>query len=123
MSTDAAHLIGLLQENVSRVVLGKADAVRLVVVALLAGEHVLLEDIPGVGKTLMGKAIARSLAAKFHRIQFTPDLLPADITGSSLYNGQTREFVFMPAPSLPTSCWPTRSIGPRRARKVPCWSR
>ena len=98
MSTDAAHLIELLQENISRVVLGKADAVRLVVVALLAGEHVLLEDIPGVGKTLMGKAIARSLAAQFHRIQFTPDLLPADITGSSLYNGETREFVFSPGP-------------------------
>jgi MoxR-like ATPase len=98
MSTDAAHLIELLQENVSRVVLGKADAVRLVVVALLAGEHVLLEDIPGVGKTLMGKAIARSLAAKFHRIQFTPDLLPADITGSSLYNGQTQEFLFSAGP-------------------------
>jgi MoxR-like ATPase len=98
MSTDAAHLIELLQENISRVVLGKADAVRLVVVALLAGEHVLLEDIPGVGKTLMGKAIARSLAAQFHRIQFTPDLLPADITGSSLYNGETREFVFSSGP-------------------------
>ena len=64
MSTDGADLIELLQRNVSRVVLGKADAVRLVVVALLAGEHVLLEDIPGVGKTLMGKAIARSLAGQ-----------------------------------------------------------
>ena len=71
---------------------------RLAVVALLAGEHVLLEDVPGVGKTLMGKAIARSLAGKFHRIQFTPDLLPADITGSSLYNSQTQEFVFSPGP-------------------------
>ena len=71
---------------------------RLAVVALLAGEHVLLEDIPGVGKTLMGKAIARSLAGKFHRIQFTPDLLPADITGSSLYNSRTQEFVFSPGP-------------------------
>ncbi len=93
-----ADLIERLQQNISRVVLGKADAVRLAVVALLAGEHVLLEDIPGVGKTLMGKAIARSLAGKFHRIQFTPDLLPADITGSSLYNSQTQEFVFSPGP-------------------------
>ena len=81
MNTDAATLIELLEQNVSRVVLGKAEAVRLAVVALLAGEHILLEDIPGVGKTLMGKAIARSLAGRFHRIQFTPDLLPADITG------------------------------------------
>jgi len=98
MLNDDAHLIELLEQNVSRVVLGKADAVRLAVVALLAGEHVLLEDIPGVGKTLMGKAIARSLAGRFHRVQFTPDLLPADITGSSLYNSQTQEFVFSPGP-------------------------
>lgn len=98
MSNDAAHLIEQLQQNVSRVVLGKPDAVRLAVIALLAGEHILLEDIPGVGKTLLGKAIARSLAGKFHRIQFTPDLLPADITGSSLYNSQTAAFSFNPGP-------------------------
>ncbi len=98
MSYDAGHLIELLQDNISHAVLGKANAVRLVVVALLAGEHVLLEDVPGVGKTLMGKALARSLAGTFHRIQFTPDLLPADITGSSLYNSQTHEFFFSPGP-------------------------
>ena len=98
MEQDTAPLIALLQQNISRVVLGKADAVRLAVVALLAGEHILLEDVPGVGKTLVGKAIARSLAGCFHRIQFTPDLLPADITGSSLYNSHTQEFVFSPGP-------------------------
>jgi MoxR-like ATPase len=98
MSNDTAHLIDLLLKNVSSVVLGKTDAVRLAIVALLAGEHVLLEDIPGVGKTLLGKAIARSLAGKFHRIQFTPDLLPADITGSSFYNSRTAEFSFNPGP-------------------------
>ena len=98
MPDDTAHLIALLQQNISRVVLGKADAVRLAVVALLAGEHILLEDVPGVGKTLVGKAIARSLAGRFHRIQFTPDLLPADITGSSLYNSHTQEFIFSPGP-------------------------
>ncbi len=98
MSDDPQELIALLRENVSRVVLGKEEVVRLAVVALLAGEHVLLEDVPGVGKTLVGKAIARSLAGTFHRIQFTPDLLPADITGSSMYNGRTHEFVFSPGP-------------------------
>ena len=98
MSDEPTDLIARLQQNISSVVLGKADAVRLVVVSLLAGEHVLLEDVPGVGKTLVGKAIARSLAGVFHRIQFTPDLLPADITGSSLYNNQTHEFVFSPGP-------------------------
>jgi MoxR-like ATPase len=98
MPDELTELIARLQQNISSVVLGKADAVRLAVVALLAGEHVLLEDVPGVGKTLMGKAIARSLAGQFHRIQFTPDLLPADITGSSVYNNQTHEFVFCPGP-------------------------
>ena len=98
MPDEPTELIGRLQQNISSVVLGKADTVRLVVVALLAGEHVLLEDVPGVGKTLVGKAIARSLAGVFHRIQFTPDLLPADITGNSLYNNQTQEFVFSPGP-------------------------
>ena len=98
MFDEPTDLIARLQQNISSVVLGKADAVRLVVVALLAGEHVLLEDVPGVGKTLVGKAIARSLAGIFHRIQFTPDLLPADITGNSLYNSQTHEFVFSSGP-------------------------
>ncbi|MCE5267850.1 MAG: MoxR family ATPase [Planctomycetaceae bacterium] len=98
MSDAPTDLIARLQQNISRVVLGEPNAVRLAVVALLAGEHILLEDVPGVGKTLVGKAIARSLAGRFHRIQFTPDLLPADITGSSLYNGQTHEFLFNPGP-------------------------
>jgi MoxR-like ATPase len=98
MTDQPNDLIELLRQNISRVVLGKADTVRLAVVALLAGEHILLEDVPGVGKTLVGKAIARSLAGVFHRLQFTPDLLPADITGSSLYNSQTHEFVFSPGP-------------------------
>jgi MoxR-like ATPase len=98
MSDEPTDLIVRLQQNISSVVLGKPGAVQLAVVALLAGEHVLLEDVPGVGKTLVGKAIARSLAGLFHRIQFTPDLLPADITGSSVYNSQTHEFVFCPGP-------------------------
>jgi MoxR-like ATPase len=87
-----------LQGNIGRAVLGKEEVVRLAVVALLAGEHVLLEDVPGVGKTLVGKALARSLAGEFRRIQFTPDLLPTDITGSSLYNAQTHEFTFSRGP-------------------------
>jgi len=98
MSDEPTDLIARLQQNISSVVLGKPGAVQLAVVALLAGEHVLLEDVPGVGKTLVGKAIARSLAGLFHRIQFTPDLLPADITGSSVYNNQSHEFVFCPGP-------------------------
>ena len=98
MNNELASQIELLQDNIARVVLGKRDVVRLAVIALLAGEHVLLEDVPGVGKTLVGKALARSLAGEFRRIQFTPDLLPGDITGSSLYNAQTREFTFQRGP-------------------------
>lgn len=87
-----------LLENVSEVVLGKRDVARLCLVALLAGEHILLEDVPGVGKTLMGKALSRSISARFSRIQFTPDLLPSDILGSSVYNSSTSEFVFNQGP-------------------------
>jgi MoxR-like ATPase len=91
-------LIDQLRKHVSKVVLGKAEAVRRCVIALLAGEHVLLEDVPGVGKTLLGKAMARSVSGSFHRVQFTPDLLPTDITGGSVYNAQAHEFSFVPGP-------------------------
>ena len=100
-----------LEANISSVVLGKCDVVRRCIVALLAGEHVLLEDVPGVGKTLVGKAMARSVSGEFRRIQFTPDLLPADITGSSIFDSQRQEFVFTAARSSPTLCWPTKSTG------------
>jgi MoxR-like ATPase len=98
MSEEIAGLIEQLQANIARVVLGKSEVVRLTVVALLAGEHVLLEDVPGVGKTLVGKAMARSVSGQFRRIQFTPDLLPGDITGSSIYHAQRNEFTFNPGP-------------------------
>ena len=98
MTAELESLIGQLEGNIRRVVLGKDDVVRMCIVALLAGEHVLLEDVPGVGKTLVGKALARSLSGEFRRIQFTPDLLPADVTGSSIYDANTREFVFSHGP-------------------------
>ncbi|MCS7236989.1 MAG: MoxR family ATPase [Thermoguttaceae bacterium] len=95
---EATELIQRLEANVNRVVLGKADVVRMCVVALLAGEHVLLEDVPGVGKTLIGKALAKSVTGTFHRVQFTPDLMPADITGSSIYDPKAQKFVVVPGP-------------------------
>jgi len=91
-------LIKELESNVCRVVLGKPEVVRTCVVALLAGEHVLLEDVPGVGKTLVGKALAKSVSGTFRRIQFTPDLLPADITGSSVFDSKERRFTFTEGP-------------------------
>lgn len=95
---ETQQLIKQLDENINRVVLGKPQAVRWCLVALLAGEHVLLEDVPGVGKTLVGKAISKSVAGLFCRIQFTPDLLPSDIVGSSVFNAQTMEFVYNRGP-------------------------
>jgi len=85
-----------LEQNIESVVLGKKEVVRRILVALMAGEHLLLEDVPGVGKTLLAKAIAKSIDGKFTRVQFTPDLLPSDITGSSIYH--EGEFKFSPGP-------------------------
>lgn len=90
--------IAKLRANIELAVLGKSDVVKLVVTALMAGEHVLLEDVPGVGKTLIAKAVAKSLDGRFSRLQFTPDLLPSDITGSSVYNSSNGQFTFNPGP-------------------------
>lgn len=98
MATDVQSLVSALENHINQVVLGKPEVVRLSTVALLAGEHVLLEDVPGVGKTLVGKALARSVSGHFCRIQFTPDLLPSDIVGSSMFNAKTNEFVFAEGP-------------------------
>jgi len=87
-----------LSDNVTGVLLGKPEAVRLAVVALLAEGHLLIEDVPGVGKTLLAKALARSLDCTFHRIQLTPDLLPADLLGTSVYDQGNARFVFHPGP-------------------------
>src|SRR5262245_22982240 len=98
MATAIGDLVSQLADNMSRVVLGKSDVVRSCSVALLAGEHVLLEDVPGVGKTLVGKALAKSISGRFCRIQFTPDLLPSDIVGSSVFSSRNEEFVFSQGP-------------------------
>ena len=86
--------------NVERVIVGKHHEVRLALVALLCQGHLLIEDVPGTGKTVLAKAIARSLGCTFRRIQFTPDLLPSDVTGLSIYNQKTQEFEFRPGPIL-----------------------
>ncbi|MBD0363853.1 MAG: MoxR family ATPase [Coleofasciculus sp. C3-bin4] len=89
-----------LTENLGRTIVGKADAIRLVLVALLAGGHALLEDVPGVGKTLLAKSLARSIDGRFQRIQCTPDLLPTDITGTNIWNQRSGEFEFLPGPAF-----------------------
>lgn len=87
-----------LEDNIARVVVGKPEVVRLTLVTLLAGGHVLLEDVPGVGKTLVGKALANSIDGSFCRLQLTPDLLPSDIVGSTLYDQKQAEFVYRQGP-------------------------
>jgi len=87
-----------LKENLERVIYGKSGCIDVMVVALLAGGSVLIEDVPGVGKTTLAKALAKSIDAKYRRIQFTPDLLPADILGSSIYNPVSGDFRFDPGP-------------------------
>jgi MoxR-like ATPase len=86
--------------NVERVIVGKHHEVRLALVALLCRGHLLIEDVPGTGKTVLAKAIARSLGCSFRRIQFTPDLLPSDVTGLSIYNQKNQEFEFRPGPIM-----------------------
>ena len=95
---DFAQKTERVVDNVERAVSGKREGVLLAVVALLAGGHILIEDVPGVGKTLLAKSLARSIRAEFRRIQFTPDLLPADVTGLNVYNQGERGFEFWAGP-------------------------
>ncbi|MFN2227820.1 MAG: AAA family ATPase [Anaerolineae bacterium] len=87
-------------DNVEKVIVGKHDAVQLAVIALLCEGHILIEDVPGTGKTMLAKSVAKSLGCSFRRIQFTPDMLPSDVTGVSVFNQKTREFEFRPGPVL-----------------------
>src|SRR2546422_2322820 len=98
LATTAAERINLLQSEIERVIRGKAEAVRLAIVTLLAGGHLLVEDVPGVGKTTLAHALARALHCTFQRIQFTSDLLPSDVIGLSIYNQHTSLFEWKPGP-------------------------
>lgn len=94
----AAETCSRLRSNLNRVIIGKSDAIDLVIAALLAKGHLLIQDVPGLGKTLLARALAKSIAAPFQRIQFTPDLLPSDLTGAAIFHEEKREFEFRPGP-------------------------
>ena len=89
-----------IANSVGQVILGKGNEIRLTILGMLCRGHILLEDIPGVGKTMMAKSLARAVGCTFNRIQFTPDMLPSDITGVSIFNPKTREFEFRPGPIM-----------------------
>jgi MoxR-like ATPase len=96
--TDIQAFGDRLIANLEKVVLGKRQAIELTVIGLLCQGHVLIEDVPGVGKTVLARSLAKSLGCTFNRIQFTPDMLPSDVTGVSIYNQEKREFEFRPGP-------------------------
>ncbi|MEF8780018.1 MAG: MoxR family ATPase [Haloferacaceae archaeon] len=97
-TTDAADLADRIATNVGRVIVGKEEAIEHLLVGILARGHMLLEDVPGVGKTMLARAVARSVDGEFKRVQFTPDLLPSDVTGSNVYNRKSGDFEFRPGP-------------------------
>ena len=97
---DIKHAADRIVENIARVIVGKGEAIELCLVALLCEGHILLEDVPGIGKTTLAKAIARSTGCSFRRIQFTPDLLPSDVTGILYFNQKSQEFEFRPGPII-----------------------
>ena len=100
VNREHADTIDRIVDNVGRVIIGKDAAVRLAVVALLSRGHILVEDVPGVGKTMLARSVAITTGCDFKRVQFTPDLLPSDITGASIYNQQTGQFEYRPGPVM-----------------------
>ena len=96
----AKEKLDRVTDNIGEVIVGKEEVVRKMLICLVAGGHVLLEDVPGTGKTMLAKSLAKSLALQFSRIQFTPDLLPADITGINIYNRSEEQFHFVPGPVM-----------------------
>jgi MoxR-like ATPase len=97
---DVQNLVEKVTTNVEKVIIGKREEIHLTLIALLCEGHLLIEDVPGVGKTMLARSISRSIGCLFRRIQFTPDMLPSDITGVSVYNQKTGEFEFRPGPVM-----------------------
>ena len=112
--------IAALQQNIERVIRGKAEVVQFCIAALLAKGHILLEDVPGVGKTTLAHALARSLSLDFQRIQFTSDLLPADILGNSIFDREQQRFTFHRGPLFSQVVLIDEVTAPPRRRRARC---
>lgn len=97
---EASKCIAAVKENIGRVMIGSASVIDLLLTATIADGHVLIEDVPGMGKTVLAKSLAKSVSARFSRIQFTPDLLPSDVTGLNYFNQKENEFIFSPGPAF-----------------------
>jgi MoxR-like ATPase len=117
---DASALAERVVANLSSAIHATPETLRLPLLCLLSEGHVLVEDVPGVGKTVLAKALARSLELRFQRVQFTPDLLPADVTGVNVFDRPSGSFRFRPDRCSPTSCSSTRSTAPPRRRSPRC---
>ena len=99
-ATEIQSFVTRLSANLEKVIVGKHQTLELVIIGLLCQGHLLIEDVPGVGKTMLARSLAKSLGCSFSRIQFTPDMLPTDVTGVSIFNQVTREFEFRPGPLM-----------------------
>jgi MoxR-like ATPase len=107
-------------KQVNNVIIGKELQIRQALACLLAGGHLLIEDLPGVGKTTLAHALAISLGLKFNRLQFTSDLLPADVIGVSIFDREKINLFFTPARYSPRSCWPMKLTAPHQKHSLPC---
>ncbi len=118
---DAAALAHDIESRLNQVLIGQQQVVREVLIALISGGHVLIEGVPGLGKTLLVRSLGRVLELDFNRIQFTPDLMPTDVTGHAMYDQKTEQFRIRRGPPLPSCCWRMRSTGHRPRPRRHCW--
>jgi MoxR-like ATPase len=126
LKTDHAASLAAVAERIDTILLGKPQAVRLSLACLIARGHLLLEDLPGMGKTVLAHALAKALGLAFNRVQFTNDMLPGDLTGAAIFNRKEETAAnssSIPARSSRNCCSPTKSTAPRRRRSRPCSKR